>query len=297
MIDGTGELAMRGYSGLHKKIAELLPDDYYVTESLKLEAKDGDDKRLLAQVQMASSQLVIYVEGMLRDSEGSGRRGHGGWEQFVPGAPPPPHAPPPPNPPNPPDWRGLGRELQEQIMGLTRSTLRRAFANIDWDVTPIRGADMQGEDLTSRDFRNGRLVGANLTGVNAAGVNFEEAGLVNVNLTDAALNDANFGRARLENTKLVNANLEGANLEGAVLVNCDFSKANLKDAQLERARFVNPNFTDAVMPDGSAFSGDLRAFGGVVVIRKFETDGERKFRIEIDLGDDDDEKSKPDDLV
>lgn len=300
MIDGTGELAMRGYAGLHAKIAEMLPDDFYVTESLKLESKDGDDRKLLAQVQMATNQLVIYLEGMLRESGEGGRRGwHGApWEQFIPQPPPAPGAPPiPPNPPNPPDWRGLGRELQEQIMGLTRSTLRRAFANIDWDVTPIRGADMQGEDLTGRDFRHGRLVSANLAGVIASGVTFEEAGLVNVNLTDAALTDTNFRGARLENCKLVNANLENADLEGAVFVNCDFSKANMKGARLDRARFVNPTFTDAVMPDGSAFEDNLRKFGAVIVYRKVEINkGDHKFKIEIDFdNDEDDEKSKPDD--
>lgn len=92
----------------------------------------------------------------------------------------------------------------------------------------------------------------------------------------------------MENCRLVNANLENADLTGGVFVHCDFSNANLRGAKLERARFVNPNFTGAVMPDGSTFSGDLRAFNAVVVTR----------RIKIDIGlDDDDEKSKPDDMI
>lgn len=308
--EGTGELALRGYVGLHKKIAELLPEDFYVTESLKLESTGGDDKKLLAQVQMASSQLVIYVEGMLRDAgeSGAGRRGgwhNAPWDQFVPPMGEPPHPPgaprppQPPMPPNPPDWRGLGRELQEQIMGLTRSTLRRAFANIDWDMsTTTQGVDMHGEDLTGRDFRSGRLVNANLSGVVAGGVTFEESGLINVNFTDATLTDTNFQRARLENCKFINVNLENASLEGTVLVGCDFSKANLRGARLEGARFVNPVFTEAIMPDGTEFVGDLRAYGGVVVIRKVEFNKDRKFKIEIDLGDEEGgEKPKPEDMV
>ncbi|NJL94587.1 MAG: hypothetical protein HC915_13115 [Anaerolineae bacterium] len=67
--EGTGKMVARGYQSLHKKAAELMPDDYYITEGLLLEmAPDIDNDALLSQVRIAASQLRIYLEETLRES-------------------------------------------------------------------------------------------------------------------------------------------------------------------------------------------------------------------------------------
>ncbi|MFN8530727.1 MAG: pentapeptide repeat-containing protein [Anaerolineae bacterium] len=305
MVDGTGDLAARGYRGLHAKVAELMPDDFFITESLKLELKpDEEDIKVLSQVQLATSQLVMYVEGLLKDSEAPRSGWAWNWQGDESGAtfrPPTPPTPPgmpnmpnpptPPNAPPPPDWRSLGRELQDQIINLTRTTIKRALSNIEVDVNApnsMRGIDMEGETLAGRNFKQGRLFGANLRGVNGEGVIFEDARLAGVNFNEANLTHANFSRTRVDGCTFSHANLSEASLEAGVFVGCDFSQANLTGANLDKARLVNPNLTGATMPDGTAYDGgDLRKFGATLVTRRVH--------IEIDT-DDDDNKPKRDDL-
>ena len=56
------------YQGIQRKIAELFPEDFYITDTLTLES-DGDlkERHMLSQVQLAASQMIIYVDGLLRD--------------------------------------------------------------------------------------------------------------------------------------------------------------------------------------------------------------------------------------
>lgn len=275
-------MAVRAYQGLHQRIGDVLPDDFYITETLTLAIKpDTDDRRALIQVQLVASQMVTYLDGLLRDQQSGGFS----WSWSGAGAPPDaPHPPNPPMPPNPPDWRSLGREIQDQIINLTRNTLRRAMSSVDFEFAgPVHGADMRGEDLTRRRFHAMRIHGANLQGAHAEAVDFSEAHLAGCNLNAMNLTRANLTDARLEGCQLHEVNLTAANCERTVFIGCDFTRANLRDANLNGARFVNPTFTDAVMPDGSAFRGDLRAFGAVVVSR----------RIHIDISTDDDDEPKP----
>jgi len=282
MTDGAGELAARGYQGLHGKIAELLTDDYYVTDALRLENKlEDEDRRVLSQVQLLASQMVIYLESLARDQN----PGVSGWSWSSTGSPPfgAPIPPVPPTPPNPPDWRGFGRDIQDQIINMTRSTLRRAFSNIDFEAAgPIHGADMRGEDLTRRSFHGVRLHGTNLQGANASAGDFAEARLIGCIMIGVNLSRANLTDARLEGCQLHDANFNAANCERTVFVGCDLTRADLRTANFNGARFVNPIFTDAIMPDGQPFNGgDLRKYGAVLVTR----------RIHVELNDDDNEES------
>ncbi len=69
-VSGTGELTMRSYRQLHSKIAELLPDDFYVTETLAFTPPDGADERgIVNAAHFTMSQLVVYLEQMLIPDE------------------------------------------------------------------------------------------------------------------------------------------------------------------------------------------------------------------------------------
>ena len=66
--EGTGKMAVKSYQGIQRKIAELLPEDFYITDTLALEV-DGEaqERHMLSQVQLAASQMIIYLDGLLRE--------------------------------------------------------------------------------------------------------------------------------------------------------------------------------------------------------------------------------------
>jgi hypothetical protein len=106
--EGTGGMAVKSYRGLQGKVAQILPDDPYVTEALVLEdTPNATDKQRAAQVRMAVSQLVTYVEGQLRS-----QRTETELE----------------------DITDLGRELRDRIVLTTRDAIRRAMSNMDIDI-------------------------------------------------------------------------------------------------------------------------------------------------------------------
>ncbi|MBN8621242.1 MAG: hypothetical protein J0L63_20180, partial [Anaerolineae bacterium] len=86
LYNGTGNMAVKSYRNLHGRIVALLADDTYVSEALALDVGDeADEAQKVAQVYLAASQLVPYLEGMVREAY-----------------PPPPPPPIPPVPPVPP---------------------------------------------------------------------------------------------------------------------------------------------------------------------------------------------------
>lgn len=113
MGEAAGATAVSSYRRLQARAAELLAEDFYITEVLQFpddsENEDGDDK--LAQVHLLASQALDYLEGMAR----AHRRAINDAADIE-------------------DVRGLGRDLQEQIATLTRNTLRRALGSIDLKV-------------------------------------------------------------------------------------------------------------------------------------------------------------------
>ena len=65
--EGTGRMAVKSYQGIHRRIAELYPEDFYITDTLALETNgDMKERHMVAQVQLAASQMIIYLDGLLR---------------------------------------------------------------------------------------------------------------------------------------------------------------------------------------------------------------------------------------
>lgn len=114
-VDGIGDMVAKNYRDLHNRVAQLLADDYYVTEVLKLDViPEASDKQKVAQVNLAIGQLIGYLENLLR---GTTKTITGDIE----------------------DLKDMGRELQQTILTVTRKALRQALSNIDIDVD-IRNA-------------------------------------------------------------------------------------------------------------------------------------------------------------
>jgi hypothetical protein len=109
--DGTGDMMVKNYRDLHAKVVQLLPEDYYVTSVLVLDVPhDAPEKQKAAHVNLAINQLVSYLDNLLR-----GERNVNFAAEIE-------------------DLKELGRDLQQQIVVVTRKALRRALANIDVEV-------------------------------------------------------------------------------------------------------------------------------------------------------------------
>ncbi len=268
--EGTGRMAVKSYQGIQRKIAELLPDDFYITETLVLETSDESKERhMLSQVQLAASQMIIYLDGLARDYRVTSGTQMGDFSDLGKLG------------------RTLGRELQEQIINMTKATISRAVSNIDIDVDSggngervnMEGADLEGGNFSGRNLKYGNfqaaaLRGCNFSGSNLKGANFEGADAPEANFSGSNLKEANFEGAVLIKANLSGSNLKGANLEGA----------DLTDAKLGGANFSDANLTDATLPHGQPYRNpsDLAAYGATM--RQSST-GRARVHIEIDKDD------------
>ncbi|TDB91719.1 TIR domain-containing protein [Actinomadura sp. KC216] len=109
--------------------------------------------------------------------------------------------------------------------------------------TDLRGARLQGEDLSYRDLQEVDLTGADLT----------DAQLVGANLSRAVLRDASLAGARLDE-----ANLTGADLRGADLSRARLARADLRDVAVDGSRWTRAALVDAVLPARIADAPELR---------------------------------------
>jgi hypothetical protein len=281
VYQGTGRMAVKQYTGIQRKVAELFPEDFYVTDTLTLELDDQiEERHLLSQVQLAAGQMVIYLEGVLRENHR-----HPGEGGFRPGEFPLERG----------DWRAIGREIQDQVMRLTRETIQRAVSNIDVDVQPGRGesyrdANLEGAQLNGANFSGRNLRGANLAKVSAVDSNFSGA-----NLKDASLEEGNFENANFSGANLKNANAEHARFVGANLTGTNFRDANLEgvdftEAKLAGANLYGANLEGATLPNGEAFEreSDLNRYHAA-----HGHESGRRIRIEIDTDDDEKPKREP----
>ena len=155
---GTGEMAVKSYRSLHTRIAGLMPEDTYVTEALALDLPaESNDGQKVAQVQMAASQLVPYLESLVRPPEAFAPP----MPPHVPHAPHAPHAPHfdmpvPPAPPAPKTRCGdLGGRWRPRRLSFapTDATARGGFPrwspkwpdqtgrNLRWDRAARTGVD------------------------------------------------------------------------------------------------------------------------------------------------------------
>ena len=109
MYTGAGDVAVRSYRALHKRAIEVVPDDYFVREVLDLELPaDAPDGQKLSAVSLQANQMVDYLDSLQKPDVRVAFAG-----------------------PDMDELRNLGRDLQDQILSVTRNTLKRAMANID----------------------------------------------------------------------------------------------------------------------------------------------------------------------
>ncbi len=270
---------VKSYQGIQRKVAELFPEDFYITDTLALES-DGEaqERHMLSQVQLAASQMIIYLEGLLREYRMTSGATPGDWGDIRDLG------------------RSFGRDLQEQILNLTRTTIRRAVEGIDIDVQgpdSLRGADMEGAHLESANFSGRNMKDANLKGADLRNANFTGAQLASTNLEDANAENSNFAGANLKDANLQNVSFVNANLMGVNFKNANLEKANLTGAKIMGANFRDASLKGATLPQGQEFhnEGDLFAYGAG---GRGSSTGKHHVRIEI-TRDEDEEKDKNDD--
>lgn len=276
---GTGRMAVKSYQGVQRKVAELLPEDFYVTDTLVLEADpELNERHMLSQVQLAANQLLIYLDGLLREHRAVTGTTPADWGELK-------------------NWgRTFGRDLQDQIINMTRATIERAVRNVDIDVQgpdSMRGADMEGANLEGANFSGRNLRDANLKGANLRGANLSGSNLAGANLEGADAGDANFSGANLKDANFKGASLVNANLTGANLKNANLEGADLREAKISGANFKDANLKGATMPRGEEYhnEGDLFQYGATA---RSASTGKAHVRIEI-TDDDEDVKRKNDD--
>ena len=210
---GTGTLTVRGYQRIYDQVRAAYPDDLFI-ETLALEIEDGmTEDAVLNQTLYAATQLDRYLREQNRVSSG------GGEFAFS-------------------ELKNLGRQIQEQVIGISRNTLKRAFANIDVDFEAGEGShfkdqDLTGRDLSDADMRNSRVKNVNMTNINLQNARFDNARLKNVDLTQAILHEASFKNARLSYISAANADFTGATLV----------HSRLNDLDASNAVFVRADFT------------------------------------------------------
>ncbi len=93
----------------------------------------------------------------------------------------------------------------------------------------LRGANLQGEDLSFREFHGVDLTAADLTG----------ARLVGTDLGSASLREARLVGARLDEANLAGADLTGADLTRSRLSRADLTGATLNGSIWNRAALIN----------------------------------------------------------
>lgn len=274
--EGTGRMAVKSYQGIQRKVAELLPEDFYVTDTLTLEVEgDLKERHMLSQVQLAASQLMIYLDGLLREQRASSGVPPADWGELK-------------------NWgRSFGRDLQDQIINMTKATIERAVRNVDIDVQgpdSMRGADMEGAHLEGASFSGRNLRDVNLKDADLRHSNFSGANLAGANMEGANAEGALFSGASLKDADLRNVNFVNANLTGANLKNANLENANLTDAKIAGANFKDAALKGATMPRGEEFrnEGDLIQYGANA---RGASTGHARVRIEIT---DEDEKPKID---
>jgi WD40 repeat protein len=109
--------------------------------------------------------------------------------------------------------------------------------------TDLRGAKLQGEDLSYRDLQEVDLTGADLT----------DAHLVGVDLSRAILREASLAGARLDEARLTGADLRGADLSRARLARTD-----LRDVAAEKSRWTRAALIDVTASHRLTEAPELR---------------------------------------
>lgn len=258
--EGTGDMAVKSYRSLHSRIAELLPEDYYVTQGLVLDMSDGaTEQQKIAQVNLAVSQLSNYLEGLVR-TQGFPFGGGAPWGGDME------------------DLKDMTRGLRDRILEQTKQSIRRAMADIDVQINmddmmgkskgkrrvvitsdeELAGADLSGQDLSHRNFSDKDLTGANLSGSTLDFANFSDSEMEEANLSGSNLHGANLSDCKLRYANFSGSNLSDANLSDSELQNANFSGANVERVNFSDCDLGDTNFSGAHMEDVNLRDADLR---------------------------------------
>lgn len=118
MSDSAVDMMQQTFDSLHAKAKTLLPDDYFVGEALKVQARpDASAQERMIQLQLAVSQLYTYIKEQVGVTVRANILGM-----------------------NDQDWRevqDMGRTLQEQIITTTRKALKRALSAIEVEMDSV----------------------------------------------------------------------------------------------------------------------------------------------------------------
>jgi len=138
---------------------------------------------------------------------------------------------------------GLGPDLRgADLEGFNLSEVHLASSDLS-------GADLRKAKLVRADLRNAQLTGARLRDADLCGANLKGTGLSEADLSGTDLIRADLGYAfligaNLYQADLSDANLEGAELEGARPVGASLAGANLREAIAGRTIFGEIDFRD-----------------------------------------------------
>ncbi len=116
--------------------------------------------------------------------------------------------------------------------------------------TNLRGALLQGEDLSYRDLRQVDLSDADLTDARLIGANLSGGNLRGTTLVGARLDEANLAGADLRDADLRGARLTRADLRGAELAGGRWTRAALIDVVADQATLEAPELRDAAVAPG-----------------------------------------------
>jgi WD40 repeat protein len=116
--------------------------------------------------------------------------------------------------------------------------------------TNLRGALLQGEDLSYRDLRQVDLSGADLSEARLVGANLGGGSLRDATLTSARLDQANLSGADLTGADLRGARLTRADLRGIVVSGSRWTRAALIDVVAAPATLDAPELRDAAIVPG-----------------------------------------------
>jgi WD40 repeat protein/3',5'-cyclic AMP phosphodiesterase CpdA len=116
--------------------------------------------------------------------------------------------------------------------------------------TNLRGALLQGEDLSYRDLRQVDLSGADLTEARLVGANMSGGNLTEAKLVAARLDEANLSGADLRDADLRSARLTRADLRGAHVTGSRWTRAALIDVVGGQELLAAPEFRDAAIAPG-----------------------------------------------
>ena len=104
---GASALHIKNYRRLYARALELLPDDA-ILPAYALDDDIAEPNDQLAQVQLLSEQMNLYLRGLLR-----------GWSPVGGDID---------------DLRNMGGELRDQIITMTKRSLRHALSHVDFGM-------------------------------------------------------------------------------------------------------------------------------------------------------------------